>query len=136
MAIRNGRFKSARVIITGRANTFFRILNSGDFANSNVDMNAFSVQFGNGNDNRILLRPTFSIDVFATTDVEIIAGTGVVEGIYEALPNIDFKSGRFKTRAPMNPQDGVAIVTSGTGNARAIYRVFNSGTTPLQLVKR
>ena len=135
MAIRNGRFKNARTIISGRANTWFRILNSGEFDNTNIDRNAITVNFGPGANDSAVVRATFSLDFFAQRDV-LVSGTGVVEGIYESLPNPDFKSGRFKTRQPMDPTTGVLIVTPGNGTASAIYRVFNSGLTPLQLVSR
>jgi len=134
MAIRNGRFQSAKTIITDRADTYFRILNSGEFDNTNIDRNAFNVIFGPGAGNSVKVLPTFSLDFFARTDVAITAaGAGTIQGMYEALPNPEFKSGRFKTKDPMIATAGVPIITSGVGNARAIYRIFNSGSRALQL---
>jgi hypothetical protein len=75
------------------------------------------------------------MDFFATTDVAVAltAAGGTLEGMYEALPNAEFKSGRFKTRDPMVLTNGVPLITTGSGNGKAIYRIFNSGTISLQL---
>lgn len=131
MTIRNGRFKSARTIIIGRAGQFYRILNSADFFESAPQTNKITVGFPGGNDTADVL-PTFSLDFLVQGDVTV-SGAGVVEGMYESLPNAEFRSGRFKTRSTMVPTDGITILAAGAGNARAVYRVFNSGATPLQV---
>ena len=138
MAMRNGRFKSARTIITGRTSTFFRILNSGEFDNTNQNKNAFSVTFGAGANDNVVVLPTFSVDVLVQGDVVIAPAIAMapVQGIYDALPNAEFKSGRFKTKDPMDATAGVPLVVPGGGNARAIYRIFNSGPVPLQMITR
>jgi hypothetical protein len=133
MAMRSGRFKSARTIIKGRTNTFFRILNSAEFNNTNANINAITITFGAGMENSAVLLPTFSLDFCARGEVAV-AGTGTIEGIYDALPNPDVKNGRFKTKQPMDPTAGLKIITPGGGNTRAIYRIFNTGPTSIQLV--
>ncbi|MGV3485611.1 MAG: hypothetical protein ACO1RT_14440 [Planctomycetaceae bacterium] len=136
MPIRSGRISRYRTVITGRANTFFRVLNAGEFNNSDINLNAFEIVFGNAMHDKVFLIPTFSIDFFATSDVAIAAGgssaKSVVDGIYESLPSPEVKSGRFKTRAPMNPTVGVPIIITAARNA--IYRIYNSGPVELQVV--
>lgn len=136
MAIRSGRFRSERTIVTGRASTYFRVLNSADFISNAPDTNSINVHFGNGAGDTAIVKPTFSMDFFATSDIRI-SGSGVVEGIYDALPNLEMKSGRFKTRGSMNPTVGVEIIVSAPGGSdAAIYRIFNSGPTPIQLKQK
>ena len=135
MAIRSGRFKSARTIIKGRADTFFRILNSAEFHTNAPDTNKIKVTFGSGANDFAFVLPTFSLDFFARDDVSV-EGAAVVEGIYDSLPNEDVKSGRFKTKGTMDATAGVKIISAGTGNSRAIYRIFNSGPVALKLVKQ
>lgn len=109
--MRGGKFKSARTIITGRTRTFFRILNTAEFVSNAPDTNAITVTFGSGGGNTVTILPTFSCDIYATGDV-VIAGTGVIEGIYDALPTPDFKSGRFKIRGAINTTTGVDIISA------------------------
>lgn len=135
MPIRSGRITRHRTIINGRAGTYFRVLNAGEFNNSDINLNAFDVVFGGGTHDKVSLIPTFSIDFVAMDDVAIAAGTSsansAVDGIYESLPAPEVKSGRFKTRAPMDPMVGVPIIITAT--TQAIYRIYNSGPVELQL---
>lgn len=138
MAIRSGRFKtfnSTRTIITGRTGTFFRILNSAQYDSSAPTTNQITVTFGTGPSNTAVILPTFSLDFKAAADV-VVGGTHVVEGIYDALPNPDIKSGRFRTKFGLDARDHVKIVTPGSGAGEAIYRIFNTGPVPLQLASQ
>ena len=129
MSIKSGRYTKAGTIITGRTGVYYRILNSGDFVANAPDTNAIRVTFGNGANDQIFLRPTFSADILVSSDVTV-AGTGTIQGMYEALPNPEFRNGRFKTRSTMVASDGVKIVVPGGGNSGAVYRIFNTGANP------
>ncbi|MCP4783100.1 MAG: hypothetical protein GY903_25285 [Fuerstiella sp.] len=112
MPIRSGRFTEAGTIIRGRQNVYYRFLNSGEFVANAPDTNGFTISFAPGANGSVFLRPTFSVDLLLNKAVTITGnGAGeTVEGRYDALPNPDFRNGRFKTKGTMDPTSGVKIV--------------------------
>lgn len=128
---RSGRFTSSGNYVVGRANVFYRVINSAEFDPANPSTNSIHVNYGPGNQKRVTLLPSFSVDVFIQDRLQVTSasGNGVVQGIYDVLPNDEVRNGRFKTRGGNNATwaNGVQIVAGPNGPYKGVYRIFNSG---------
>jgi hypothetical protein len=131
--IRAGRFTSADArsgitIVDGRKGAFYRILNSGE--------KDFTVDVGNGPNPTTELKPTHSLDVAVTLKIIISTQMAVpIEGIYDYLnTERPIRSGRFNIVLNAADRYKIIDIAHGGGGAKAAYyRIFNSGTAPIEV---
>ncbi|GAB5440439.1 MAG: hypothetical protein Fues2KO_07880 [Fuerstiella sp.] len=129
---RSGRFTARGNFVVGRANVFYRVINSAEFDPASPDTNEIRIKYGPGGGDSVLLRPTFSIDVFINDRLDI-NGLGDVQGIYDVIPSEEVRNGRFRTRGTMSTADGVQILAGPSGQYRCVYRIFNSGDADFEV---
>ena len=132
---RSGRFTQAGNFVAGRANVFYRVINSAEFDPTAPETNEIVVKYGPGgpNQNAVRVLPSFSVDVFVDRQLTI-NGLGDIQGLYEVVPGLAVRNGRFKTRGNMATGDGVLIVAGTHHNYRGVYRIFNSGESAYDVI--
>lgn len=132
---RSGRFTTRGNFVVGRANVFYRVINSAEFDPAAPDTNQIRIKYGPGAGDSVLLLPTFSVDVFIADRLDI-NGLGDVQGIYDVIPSAEVRNGRFRTRGTMSTADGVQVLAGPSGSFRCVYRIFNSGNSDFKVMAK